>query len=117
LSFTASATPPPQLSVLEDRTVQIPSGISLTELFGIGGGVRASRADGFSIRPDIQQNPARLALAQLDLDAAPGTRALSSGDGRGALALADAGQRAAAFQAAGGAMGGAISVSRYASEM
>lgn len=117
LSFTASSTPAPQLSVLEDRTTQVPSGVSLTELFGIGGGVRASRADGFSIRLDIQQTPSRLGLAQLDLNAAPGTQALSTGDGRGALALADAGQKAAAFQAAGGAMGGPISVSRYASEM
>lgn len=117
LAFTASGTPAPQLSVLEDRTTQVPSGVSLTELFGIGGGVRASRADGFSIRADIQQAPSRLGLAQLDLNAAPGAQALSTGDGRGALALADAGQKAAAFQSAGGAMGGAISVSRYASEM
>ncbi|MFN3815234.1 flagellar hook-associated protein FlgK [Brevundimonas sp.] len=117
LTFTPSRMPAPQLSVLEDRTTQVPSGVSLTELFGIGGGVRSSRADGFSIRADIDANPSRLALAQLDLNAAPGTQALSSGDGRGALLLADAGQRAAAFQAAGGAQGGAISISRYASEM
>ena len=117
LSFTASGTPAHQLSVVEDRTTQVPSGVSLTELFGIGGVARASRADGFSIRTDIDQTPSRLALAQLDLNAAPGAQALSTGDGRGALALADAGQKAAAFQAAGGAMGGPISVSRYASEM
>jgi flagellar hook-associated protein 1 len=116
LTFNPSRTPAPQLSVLEDRTTQVPSGVSLTELFGIGG-ARASRADGFSIRADIHQSPSHLALAQLDLGAAPGTSALSSGDGRGALLLADAGQKAAAFQAAGGASGGAISVSRYASEM
>lgn len=116
LTFNPSRTPAPQLSVLEDRTTQVPSGVSLTELFGIGG-ARASRADGFSIRADIHQSPSHLALAQLDLGAAPGTSALSSGDGRGALLLADVGQKAAAFQAAGGASGGAISVSRYASEM
>ncbi|MFN4296714.1 MAG: flagellar hook-associated protein FlgK [Brevundimonas sp.] len=117
LNFTPARTPAPQLSVVEDRTTQVPSGVSLTELFGIGGGVRASRADGFAIRADINQNPSRLGLAQLDLNAAPGTQALSTGDGRGALLLADAGQRAAAFQAAGSAQGGPISISRYASEM
>ncbi len=116
LTFNATRTPAPQLSVLEDRTTQVPSGVSLTELFGIGG-ARASRADGFSIRADVRQSPARLALAQLDLNAAPGAKALSSGDGRGALLLADAGQKAAAFQAAGGASGGPISIARYASEM
>ena len=117
LSFTGFGNPAPTMSVLEDRTTQVPSGVSVTELFGIGGGVRASRADGFSLRTDIRQSPGRLALAQLNLAAAPGASALSSGDGRGALLLADAGQRSAAFQAAGGAAGGSISVSRYASEL
>ncbi len=117
LSFTAFAQPGPGLGVLEDTTTQVPSGVSLTELFGIGGGVRASRGDGFSIRTDIAHNPSRLALAQLNLSAAPGAQALSSGDGRGALALADAGQVASRFANAGGAVGGDISISRYASEL
>ena len=117
LSFTGFGNPAPTMSVLEDRTTQIASGVSVTELFGIGGGVRSSRADGFSLRADIRQSPGRLALAQLNLAAGPGVSALSTGDGRGALLLADAGQRSARFQAAGGAAAGAISVSRYASEL
>ena len=117
LSFTGYGNPAPTMTVLEDRTTQVPSGVSVTELFGIGGGARASRADGFALRADIRQSPSRLALAQLNLAAAPGTRALSTGDGRGALVLADAGERAANFQAAGGSSGGSISVSRYASEL
>ena len=103
--------------MLEDRTTQVPSGVSVTELFGLGGGVRASRADGFALRADIRQSPSRLSLAQLNLSAAVGTPSLSTGDGRGALALADAGERTANFQAAGGSSGGAISVSRYAAEL
>ena len=117
LSFTGYGNPPPALSVLEDTTIQVPSGVSVTELFGIGGGVRASRADGFSLRTDIRQSPAKLALAQLNLSAAVGASALSIGDGRGALLLADAGERAANFAPAGGSSGGSISVSRYASEL
>ncbi len=117
LSFTGYGNPAPTMTVLEDRTTQVPSGVSVTELFGIGGGVRASRADGFALRADIRQSPSRLALAQLNLSAAVGTAALSTGDGRGALALADAGERAANFQAAGGSSGGSISVSRYAAEL
>jgi len=116
LSFTGAGNPAPTMSVLEDRTTQVPSGVSMTELFGLGGGVRASRADGFSLRTDIRQSPSRLALAQVNLSAAAGTSALSAGDGRGALVLADAGERSATFQAAGGASGGSISVSRYAAE-
>ena len=117
LSFTGYGNPAPRMSVLEDTTVQVPSGISVTELFGIAGGVRASRADGFSLRTDIRQSPSKLALAQLNLAAAVGAPALSTGDGRGALLLADAGERAANFSPAGGSSGGSISVSRDAAEL
>lgn len=117
LKFTPSGDPAPKLGVLQDTTVQAPSGISMTELFGIGSGVRASRADGFKVRTDIQQSPSKLALAQLNLSAATGTKALSTGDGRGALKLADAGQVTSKFAAAGNSPGGSLSVSRYASEL
>ncbi|HVL42857.1 MAG TPA: flagellar basal body rod C-terminal domain-containing protein, partial [Brevundimonas sp.] len=117
LSFSGYGNPAPTLSVLQDTTTQVPSGVSVTELFGIAGGVRSSRADGFSLRTDIRQTPSRLALAQLNLSAAAGTPALSAGDGRGALVLADAGERSSNFQPAGGSTGGSISVSRYASEL
>ena len=117
MKFTPLGDPAPRMSVLEDTTVQVPSGVSATELFGLGGGVRASRADGFKVRTDIQQSPSKLALAQLNLAAPVGTAALSSGDGRGALTLADAGQRTARFSAAGDSPGGNLSVSRYASEL
>lgn len=115
--FNAYGSPPPTMSVLEDRTTQVPSGVSLTELFGIGGGVRASRGDGFTVRGDISASPAKLALAQLDLNAATGVSALSAGDGRGGRGLADAGTVNALFGAAGGSSGGSMSVSRYAAEL
>ena len=117
MKFTALGDPAPRMSLLEDTTTQVPSGVSATELFGLGSGVRASRADGFLVRTDIQQSPSKLALAQLNLAAPVGTAALSSGDGRGALTLADAGQKTARFSAAGDSPGGNLSVSRYASEM
>ena len=117
LTFNGIGSPPPTMSVLADRTTQIPSGVSMSELFGIGTGARSTRADGFSLRTDIRQSPAKLALAQLNLSAAAGTAALSTGDGRGALLLADAGERTANFQPAGDSAGGPISVSRYASEL
>lgn len=117
VSFNGHGVPPLTLSVLEDRTVQIPSGVSLTELFGIGGGARASRGDGFSLRADIRQISANLAMGQLNLSAAAGAPALATGDGRNARRLAEAGQRATAFAPAGDATGGQVSVSRYAAEL
>ena len=117
LSFAGSGSPPATLSVLDDTTVQAQSGVSMTELFGLGGGVRASRADDFSIRTDIRSNPGRLALAQLNLGAAPGSSALSSGDGRGARLLADAATTTVSFDGTSSSAGASMSLSRYASDL
>ncbi|PZO05100.1 MAG: flagellar hook-associated protein FlgK [Alphaproteobacteria bacterium] len=117
LTFQGNGDPAPTLKTLDDQTAQVPSGVSFTQLFGVGAGIRASRADSFSVRSDVRQNPAKLALAQFDLTAAVGSRGLLSGDGRGATALADAGNRATAFQAAGGARSSTQTVSRYAAEL
>ncbi|RZJ18595.1 MAG: flagellar hook-associated protein FlgK [Brevundimonas sp.] len=117
VTYKSTSQPPLRLSVLDDNTTQTPSGVSLSDMFGIGGGVRAARADGFSIRSDIRANPSLLALAQIDLSVAAGVSAISKGDGRGAARLADAGQRSSVFQAAGDSSGGTLSISRYSSEL
>lgn len=104
------------LSVLQDRTTQVPSGISMSELFGLGG-TRASRADAFSIRADIARDPARMALGKVDLTVATGTAVVGRNDARGARLLAAAGENATTFSAAGGSAGGSMSLSRYASEL
>lgn len=117
MTFAGLGEPPIKMAVTQDNTRQVPSGVSLTQLTGMDAGARAGRADGFTLRTDVRQNPNLLALGQLRLDAAVGDPALSKGDGRGARALADAGQYAAAFGTAGGAAGGRMSVSRYASEL
>lgn len=117
LSFVPQSGSTYRLSVAEDRTVQTPSGVSLSALFGVSGGVRASRADSFAVRGDIVRNPALMALAEVDPAAGVGALAVSSGDGRGAQRLSQAGQGTVRFDAAGGSVGGMLSVSRYASEL
>lgn len=117
LGFTPAAGQAITYSVIGDTTTQVPSGVSMTELFGLGGGVRASRLDGLTVRSDILAQPSRLALARLDLNAAPGASALAVGDGRGALALGDAGEISAAFEAAGAVGASSMSISRYVSEL
>ncbi len=116
LAFSASGNPAPTMSVVRDTTVQVPSGVSASALFGLDAGARAARVETFSVRSDIQSDPSRLALAQLDLSAAAGTAALSPGDGRGALSLSDVATRTVRFAAAGGAAGGSKSISAYAAE-
>jgi len=116
MTFTPRPGSGATLSVLQDRTTQVPSGVSMSELFGLGG-ARASRADAFSIRADIARDPALMAFAQADVAAGVGAAVVSRNDARGARLLASAGENAASFSAAGGAAGGSMSLSRYASEM
>ncbi|WP_395943260.1 flagellar hook-associated protein FlgK [Brevundimonas sp.] len=103
------------MSVVKDGTTQTPSGLSMSELFGLGG-AGANRAGGYTVRSDIQQDPGKLALAQLNLSAAAGTPALSKNDGRGGLLLSDAGKKNVNFAAAGGNSGGTKSLSAYAAD-
>jgi flagellar hook-associated protein 1 FlgK len=115
LIFTGHGSPPSTMSVVEDGTRQVPSGVSMSDLFGLSG-ARSSRAGGFTVRADIVKDPSMLALAQLNLGAAAGTAALSKNDGSGGRLLAKADQNATAFSAAGGAGSVSMSLSRYASE-
>ena len=117
LTFQGNGDPAPTLKTLDDQTAQVPSGVSFTQLFGVGAGVRASRADSFTLRSDVRQNASKLALAQFDFNAVPGAKVILSGDGRGATALADAGNRSVKFQAAGGARSSEQTVSRYAADL
>lgn len=113
--FTGYGAPPSTMSVVEDGTRQVPSGVSMSDLFGLSG-ARASRAGGFTVRADIAKDPSMLALARLNLGVAAGTAALSKNDGSGGRLLAKADQNAASFSAAGGAGSVSMSLSRYASE-
>ena len=116
MTFTPRPGTGATLSVVQDRTTQVPSGVSMSELFGLGG-ARAGRTGGFSIREDIAKNPSYLALGQFDLTVPAGTAAIAKNDARGARLLASANQNATAFSAAGGAAGGSMSLARYASDL
>ncbi|MFN3836881.1 MAG: flagellar hook-associated protein FlgK [Brevundimonas sp.] len=115
LSFRAYDPAATNLAIVKDNTTQNPSGVSMSQLFGLGA-TGSTRAGAYTVRSDIQQDPAKLALAQLNLSAAAGTPALSKSDGRGGLALGDVGKRNVAFGAAGGASAGAKTLSSYAAD-
>jgi flagellar hook-associated protein 1 FlgK len=117
MTFAASGTDPVAMSVVGDTTSRGVGGPTMSELFGLDAGTRSVRTSGYSIRADIDRDPRLLALAQLDLTAASGQPALSAGDGRGARALADVGEKTVNFASAGGAAGGAMAVSRYLSDL
>ncbi len=116
LTFTGRGSPPANMTVLNDVTSQAQSGVSMSELFGLGG-ARANRSSSFSIRSDIASDPSKLALGQLDLGVPNGTPSLSSADGRGARLLAAAGDISTSFGPAGGMSGLTSTLSRFASDM
>ena len=115
LSFKAYDPSATSMSVVKDNTTQDPSGVSMSQLFGLGA-TGSTRAGAYTVRSDIQQDPGKLALAQLNLSAAAGTPALSKNDGRGGLALGDVGKKDVAFAAAGGNAGGTKTLSSYAAD-
>jgi len=116
LSFASNSASPVALSVVADDTERGAGGPSISQLFGIGPTERSTRGARFAVDTAMNADPKRLPFAQLNLSAAVGTSALAVGDGRGALALAKAGDNAASFGAAGDAAASTMSVLRYGSD-
>lgn len=117
LSFKPNSAGGASLTVASDSTQRGAGGPSLTQLFGLGVAQQASRATSFQIRPDIAANPMNLALAQLDLAAAPSGAVVAIGDGRGATTLAKAATNAIQFAAAGTLPAQITSITQYAANL
>ncbi len=112
LAFTPMAGRSLNLSTVSDTTQRGGTGVTLSQLWGVGAGSGAALVASASVNRAMEADPRRLGLARLDLAAVPGDRALSLGDQRGAAALLDALDRAADLGAYG-----AMPVSRYAAQM
>ena len=118
LQLVSSAASVARVDVLQDSTVRGDTGLSVSQIFGLGEVLPAQRSRSLSVNPSILSNPARLASAQADLaGAAAGRRVLSAGDGRAALALEAAGAASRTFAEAGLLSAQAASVSDYASRL
>ncbi len=116
LTFKGSAPLNANLSVVKDDTERGAGGPSISQLFGLGVTERSTRANRLDIDPIYVSNPTKLAFGKLDLSVAAGTPAIRPGDGRGALALSQAGDVATAFQAAGSMGQVSMTVSHYGAE-
>lgn len=117
ISFSSNTTTPVSMSIVADTTERGVGGPSASQLFGIGPAERSTRGEKFFVNTAMDQNPKLLPFAQLDLtQAVGGNAALAIGDGRGALALAKAGETTTSFSAAGDASAVTMTVSRYASD-
>ena len=116
LTFAGSPPSDAKLSIVSDNTARGLGGPSISQLFGLGSMERAARAGRFEVAPLLEANPNRMAMGKLDASVAVGQVAVRPGDGRGATALAGAGEVATLFQAAGSLGQVTMTVSRYASE-
>ena len=86
-----------------DTTARTSSGVSFSELFGVGLDARAGRSEIFSVDSAIRANSDLLSLGQLDIDAATvaGDVVLSAGDNRGGILLQQSLGETRTFNAAG----------------
>ncbi len=116
MKFTASTTYEVSLSVTADHTQRGAGGPSISRLFGLSSFERTSRASRLEVDPAMVSDPTKLPLAQLDLTATPPAVAIRPGDGRGAAAMANAGDILGHFDAAGTLGAVRMTLSRYASE-
>lgn len=116
LTFSGSAPLNAKVAVNSDDTERGVGGPSISEFFGIGVQARASRAGRFQVNPTLTADPNKISVGKTDVTVAIGQVAVRPGDGTGALAIAEVGEAATLFQAAGPLGQVTMSLSRYASE-
>lgn len=118
VTFTPTGGSANRLELEGDTTLRGGTSLSLSEMFGLGQSYQMSQGTGLSVRSSVANNPAALALAQLDLSSttAIGDVVLASADNKGVLALQAAGQNAS-FPAAGFSTARVASLSEYASSL
>jgi flagellar hook-associated protein 1 FlgK len=116
LVFASTQPANASLAVVQDATQRGAGGPSISQLFGLSLNDRINRTGNFSVDQALVSNPMKIALAQLDLTVAAGQPAITPGDGRGARALAAAGDVTTSFLAAGSLGAVSMTVSRYAAE-
>ena len=86
------------LQVSDDSTQRGTTGVSVTELFGIGAGALGKIASGFSLNSDIATSPSRIAFAKPDMTS---SQVIGSGDSSGLMALQNLATQKNTFDAAG----------------
>ncbi|MDE2014404.1 MAG: flagellar hook-associated protein FlgK [Alphaproteobacteria bacterium] len=103
-------------AVTADSTVRGTTGLSFTQLFGLGPAATAAIASGFSVNSAISSAPQRLAFGQPSITGATvaGDQIVSSGDASGLQALQNLSSTKQTFAAAGGMVAQSSTLSSYA---
>jgi flagellar hook-associated protein 1 FlgK len=104
------------LNVTGDTTQRGATGVSFSQMFGLGAHAQTLQATGFSLTQAVSNNPARLGFASpaITPSSVVGDTIVSAGDNAGAIALQNVITRDQNFRAAGGIAGQVASLSDYA---
>ena len=113
---TSALYPGYSLNVTSDSTQRGTTGISFTQLFGLGDNAKAQQAAGFGLTAAVSNNPARVGFASPAITASSvaGDTIVSAGDNAGAIALQNVITKTRSFQAAGSIAAQTASLSDYA---
>lgn len=102
------------INVSSDTSDRGGTGISFSEMFGVGLQYPADAGLEFSVDPTISANLQLLATAKIDPS---GTPALTAADNRGALAFQDLATQSFSFATVGGLTGSSVSLGDYAAQI
>jgi len=115
-SATSALYPGYSLNVTGDTTSRGTTGMSFTQLFGLGTDAVGGQAAGFSLTGAVANDPSRIGFATPALTSASvaGDTILSAGDNSGAIALQNVINQSQSFAAVGGIAAQTASLSDYA---
>ncbi|MEX1035750.1 MAG: flagellar hook-associated protein FlgK [Sneathiella sp.] len=102
------------INVLADVTDRGATGMSFSEMFGVGLKYPGDAGLEFSVDPSIAANPQLLATAKINPS---GTPAITNADNRGALAFQDLATERFTFGSVGGLIGSTVSLGDYAAQI
>jgi flagellar hook-associated protein 1 FlgK len=113
---TSALYPGYSLNIPIDNTQRGTTGMSFSQIFGLGDNAQQLQATGFAVTPTVANNPARLGFATTSLtpSSVAGDSILSAGDNSGAIALQNVITSSQSFHAAGGIAAQKASLSDYA---
>jgi flagellar hook-associated protein 1 FlgK len=116
---TSALYPGYSLDIPVDNTQRGTTGMSFSQMFGLGSNAQRLQAVGFAVTPAVANNPARVgfATASLTPSTVAGNTIVSAGDNSGAIALQNVITRSQSFRAAGGIAAQATSLSDYAATL
>ena len=115
-SATSALYPGYSLDIPVDNTQRGTTGMSFSQIFGLGDNAQRLQATGFAVTSTVANNPGRLGFATTSLtpSSVAGDSILSAGDNSGAIALQNVITSNQSFHAAGGIAIKTASLSDYA---